>query len=174
VHDIAEFLREHEPFSSLEGAALEEVAARVEVEFFSAGTTIFKQGEQPQEEVRVIRKGAVELVDHGRILDLLGEGEMFGHPWMVSGLPTGFEARAREDTLCYSLGARDVLPLLTRPAGLRYLARSLLERPKPGPVIAADVSGVRPRAATGQGADPRTADHLRAGGLAPRGGATDG
>ena len=31
--------------------------------------------------------------------------------------------------------------LLTRPAGLQYLARSLLARPKPGPVVSADVSG---------------------------------
>jgi CBS domain-containing protein len=141
VHDIAEFLKANEPFSAVDGATLDKVAERVEVEFFAAGTTIFKQGEQPQEAVRVIRKGGVELVDHGRVLDLLGEGELVGHPWMVSGLPTGFEARAREDTLCYLLRAEDVLPLLTRPAGLRYLARSLLERPKPGPVIAADVSG---------------------------------
>jgi CBS domain-containing protein len=141
VHDIAEFLKAHEPFSGVNGTALDELAERVEVEFFSAGTTIFKQGERPQQEVRVIRKGAVELVDHGRVLDLLGEGELFGHPSMVSGLPTGFEARAREDTLAYALRAEDVLPLLARPTGLRYLARSLLERPKPGPVVAADVSG---------------------------------
>jgi CBS domain-containing protein len=60
---------------------------------------------------------------------------------MVSGLPTGFEARAHEDSLCYSLAAEDILPLLTRPAGLRYLAGSLLARPKPGPLVAADVSG---------------------------------
>ena len=75
------------------------------------------------------------------MLDLLGEGELLGHPSMVSGTPTGFEARAHEDTLCYALAAEDVLPLLARPAGLRYLARSLLARPKPGPVVAADVGG---------------------------------
>jgi len=75
------------------------------------------------------------------VLDLLGEGELFGHPSMVSGLPTGFEARAHEDSLCYALAAEDALPLLTGQAGLRYLARSLLDRPKPGPVVAADVSG---------------------------------
>jgi CBS domain-containing protein len=141
MHDIAEFLKDHDPFSGLDAAALDQLAERVKVEFFAAGTTIFRQGEGPQEEVRVIRKGAIELVDHGRVLDLLGEGELFGHPSMVSGLPTGFEARAHEDSLCYAVAAEDVLPLLTRPAGLRYLARSLLERPKPGPVVAADVSG---------------------------------
>jgi len=141
MHDIAEFLKDHDPFKELHGAVLDGLARRVQVEYFTAGTTIFRQGERPQAKVRVIRRGAVELVDHGRVLDLLGEGELFGHPSMVSGLPTGFEARAHEDSLCYSLAAEDVLPLLTRPAGLRYLARSLLGRPKPGPVVAADVSG---------------------------------
>jgi len=141
MHDIAEFLKEHDPFRELDRADLDRLAARVEVEFFTAGTTIFRQGERPQAEVRVIRRGAVELVDHGRVLDLLGEGELFGHPSMVSGLPTGFEARAHEDSLCYALAAQEALPLLTGPAGVRYLARSLLGRPKPGPVVAADVSG---------------------------------
>jgi CBS domain-containing protein len=141
MHDVAEFLSQHDPFSGLDRAMLEGLSERVEVEFFAAGTTIFRQGERPQIEVRVVRRGAVELVDHGRVLDLLGEGELFGHPSMVSGLPTGFEARAHEDSLCYALAAEDVLPLLTRPAGLRYLARSLLARPKPGPLVAADVSG---------------------------------
>ncbi len=141
MRDIAEFLAEHDPFSHLDRADIDRLAERVEVEFFTAGTTIFKQGERPQDEVHVVRRGAVELVDHGRVLDLVGEGELFGHPSMVSGLPTGFEARAHEDSLCYALAAEDVLPLLTRPWGLRYLARSLLGRPKPGPVVAADVSG---------------------------------
>jgi CBS domain-containing protein len=141
MHDVADFLKEHPPFRDLDAATLDRLAEHAEVEYFTAGTTIFEQGAQPQGELRVIRRGAVELVDHGRVLDMLGEGDLFGHPSMVSGLPPGFEARAHEDSLCYSLAAEDVLPLLARPAGLRYLARSLLDRPKPGPVVAADASG---------------------------------
>jgi len=95
VHDIVELLRDHEPFSGLDASALEQLAERVEVEFFAVGTTIFRQGEHPPDEVRVICRGAIELVDHGRVLDLLGEGELLGHPSMVSGTPTGLEARAR-------------------------------------------------------------------------------
>ncbi|MEK6276519.1 MAG: putative nucleotidyltransferase substrate binding domain-containing protein [Actinomycetota bacterium] len=140
MHDIAEFLKAHDPFSGLDEEALERLAERVEVEFFAAGTVIFKPGERPQTKVRVVRRGAVELVDRGRVVDLLGEGELFGHPSMLSGLPTGFEARAREDSLCYVLAARDVLPLLARPASLPYLARSLLSRRKPGTADEADVA----------------------------------
>src|SRR5260221_4618044 len=46
---------------------------------------------------------------------------------MLSGLPTGFEARAGEDTLCYRIAAEVAQDLLAAPAGLRYVARSLLE-----------------------------------------------
>src|SRR6266480_4033070 len=131
MHDIVEFLRRHAPFDDLADEALEELARSVEVEFFAAGTTIFRRGEGPMEHVRVVRRGTVELVADGQVLDTLGEGELVGHPSMLSGLPTWFEARAGEDTLCYRLPADAVLPLLARPAGVRYVARSLLARPWP-------------------------------------------
>jgi CBS domain-containing protein len=141
MHDIAEFLRGIDPFSGLDEEALHGLAERVEVEFFAAGTVIFEQGERPQTKVRVVRRGAVELVDRGRVVDLLGEGELFGHPSMLSGQLTGFGARSHEDSLCYALAAEDVLPLLARPASLPYLARSLLKRPRPGIGKDADVAG---------------------------------
>ncbi|MDP9189739.1 MAG: CBS domain-containing protein, partial [Actinomycetota bacterium] len=128
MHDIAEFLKDRDPFASLDEAELEGIAQRTEVEFFVAGATIFRQGEPTPSAVRVVRRGAIELVKDGRVLDVLGEGELFGHPWMLSGLPTGFEARAGEDSLCYKLDSADVVPLLSRPSNLPYLARSLLAR----------------------------------------------
>jgi CBS domain-containing protein len=132
MHDIAEFLRGRDPFSGLDEEDLEALAAETEVEFFGAGTTIVPQGELSQGRIRVIRRGAVELVDRGRPVDLLGEGEMFGHPSVLSGLPSKFEARAREDALVYSLPAEDVTPLLARPSSLRFLTRSLLGRGSQG------------------------------------------
>jgi CBS domain-containing protein len=131
VHDIVEFLRRQPPFEDLTEEELEELSRSVEVEFFPAGETILRQGENPVEHVRVIRRGTVELIDQGKTLDVLGEGELFGHPSMLSGLPAGFQARAGEDTLCYRLPAEAVVPLLARPAGLRFVARSLLNRPTP-------------------------------------------
>ena len=131
MHDIAEFLGAHDPFSGLDEAALDQLGQRVQVEFFAAGETIVEQGAPRQDKVRMVRRGAVELVDHGRVIDLLGEGEMFGHPSMLSGLPTGFQVRAEEDTLCYALAAEDAVPLLARPSGLRFLGRSILDRPRP-------------------------------------------
>jgi CBS domain-containing protein len=131
MHDVVEFLRQFPPFDDLDEAELEELAESVEVEFFAGGTTIIRQGEAPLEHARVIRRGAVELLSEGRVLDVLGEGELFGHPSMLSGMPAGLEVRAVEDTLCYRLPADAVVALLGRPTGVRYLARSLLTRPRP-------------------------------------------
>jgi CBS domain-containing protein len=125
--EVTRFLREHPPFDALEVAAVERVAAAAEVEFHRAGTTIFAEGAQPLEYLWVVRSGAVEIVHDGRILDLLGEGELFGQASMLSGLPTGFEARAAEDTLCYRIPAEVAREPLAAPAALRFVARSLLE-----------------------------------------------
>jgi CBS domain-containing protein len=128
VHDIAEFLTRHEPFRELDEPALEAIAGRTEVEFFTAGTVIFDQGASAREHVRMIRRGAIELLDGSQILDGLGEGELFGHPSMLTGLPTEFAARAAEDTLCYRIDADAIVPLLVRPAGVRYLTREIRHR----------------------------------------------
>jgi CBS domain-containing protein len=125
--EVTRFLREHPPFDALDPETVERVAAAAEVEFHRAGTTIFSQGAEPVEHLRVVRSGAVEIVYDGRVLDLLGEGELFGHASMLSGLPTGFEARAAEDTLCYRIPADVAREPLAHPAGLRFVARSLLE-----------------------------------------------
>jgi CBS domain-containing protein len=127
LQDVADFLAPYPPFDAFEPGDLVRVAEAAEVEFHTGGTEIFQQGTGPVEHVWVVRTGAVEIVHDGRVLDLLGVGEMFGHGSMLSGLPTGFAAVAAEETLCYRIRAEVVSPLLARPAGLRYVTRSLLE-----------------------------------------------
>jgi CBS domain-containing protein len=102
------------------------VGQAVEVEFHAAGTTVFQQGAEPVQYLRVVRSGAIELLNDGVLLDLLGEGELFGQASMLSGLPTGFSARAAEDTLCYRIPESVAREILARPESLRFVARSLL------------------------------------------------
>jgi CBS domain-containing protein len=126
LSDVADFLRLHAPFDALSRADVGLVAASAEVEFHLAGTTIFAEGAEPVQHVRVVRSGAVEIVHAGAVLDLLGVGELFGHGSMLSGLPAGFTARAHEDTLCYRIGADVALRVLARPESVGFVARSLL------------------------------------------------
>src|SRR5690242_352188 len=126
MEDIAGFLAAHPPFDAVDADELARVAATTETENFPAGKTIFSQGTGPVGHLRVIRAGSVEIIHDGQVLDLLGPGELFGHASMLSGLPTGFEARAGEDTLCYRIPADVIGPLLARPDFLRFIARSIV------------------------------------------------
>jgi CBS domain-containing protein len=126
MEDIAGFLAVHPPFDAVGADELAHVAAVTETEDFPAGKTIFSQGTGPVGYLRVVRAGSVEIIHDGQVLDLLGPGELFGHASMLSGLPTGFEARAGEDTLCYRIPADVIGPLLARPDFLRFIASSIV------------------------------------------------
>jgi signal-transduction protein with cAMP-binding, CBS, and nucleotidyltransferase domain len=91
----------------------------------------------------MVRAGSVEVVVHdGRVLDLLGPGELFGQASMISGLPTGFETRAAEDTVCYRIPADVVRPLMARADVLQFVARSIISR-QDGTLDAAEASTLR-------------------------------
>ena len=126
MEDITGFLGSRPPFDAVGAGELARVAAVTEVEEFPAGKTIFSQGTGPVGYLRIVRAGSVEIIYDGQVLDLLGPGELFGHASMLSGLPTGFEARAAEDTLCYRIPADVIGPLLARPDFLRFIARSIV------------------------------------------------
>jgi CBS domain-containing protein len=126
MEDITGFLGSRPPFDAVGAGELARVAAVTEVEEFPAGKTIFAQGTGPVGYLRIVRAGSVEIIYDGQVLDLLGPGELFGHASMLSGLPTGFEARAAEDTRCYRIPADVIGPLLARPDFLRFIARSIV------------------------------------------------
>ncbi len=76
----------------------------------------------------MIRRGAVELLDGLDVIDLLGEGEAFGHPSLTSGLEPAFSVRAHEDTLCYLIDGEVSTSILATRKGLAFLSSSLLRR----------------------------------------------
>jgi CBS domain-containing protein len=127
VHDVAEFLRAHAPFDALAPDELERLAADVEISYHPAGEVLL-DADADSGHVSVVRTGAVELVERGRVLDVLEAGELFGHPAMRSGLPAGTQVRAAEDVLCYRFPSAAVTPALERPAGVRFVASTERER----------------------------------------------
>jgi CBS domain-containing protein len=138
VQDVAEFLGSRPPFDAVGPEDLAHVAAVTETEAVPRGKTIFPQGAGPVEYLWMVRAGSVEVIHDGRVLDLLGPGELFGQASMISGLPTGFETRAAEDTVCYRIPADVVRPLMARADVLQFVARSIVSRqalatPDPGP-----------------------------------------
>ncbi len=128
MEDIAGFLGSHPPFDAVDRDELARIGAMTETEVAARGQAIFAQGAGPVGSVWVVRSGSVEVVHDGRVLDLLGPGELFGQASMISGLPTGFEARAAQDTVCYRIPADVLRPLLARPEVLRAIADSVVPR----------------------------------------------
>ncbi|HKO28988.1 MAG TPA: CBS domain-containing protein [Solirubrobacteraceae bacterium] len=114
LSEIARFLAARAPFDGLGPDELGELAAQTEIEFHVAGAAILTEDGGPVTFMRVIHSGAVDIIHDGRLLDLLGTGDTFGHAAMLSGLPPGFEARAAEDTLCYRIPVTVARPLLER------------------------------------------------------------
>ena len=114
LSEIVRFLAHRAPFDGLPVEELTEVAAQAAIEFHLRGATILSEDGGPVTFLRVIHSGGVDIAHEGRLLDLLGPGDMFGDAAMLSGLPPGFEARAAEDTLCYRIPVAVARPLLDR------------------------------------------------------------
>jgi CBS domain-containing protein len=124
--ETAAFLGSRPPFDAVGADDLARIAAATETETVPQGKTIFSQGAGPVEYLWMVRTGSVEVRHDGRVLDRLGPGELFGQASMISGLPTGFEARAAEDTVCLRIPADAVRPLLARPDVLRFVTSSIV------------------------------------------------
>jgi CBS domain-containing protein len=144
TRDVAEFLRGHDLFAELDAEELDALAARVGIETYPAGAVIVAQDGPPLDNVRLVRRGAVDLLQDSRHLDRLGEGEIFGHRSLLSGWPLSFEVRAAEETVCLRIDAPDAVSLISRPSGLRFVMRAMLSRPARAPTpIAATVDPTR-------------------------------
>ena len=128
MHDVAEFLRSQPPFDSLDEETLARVAASAEIEFHAAGTQILESAEATAEFAYVVRRGSVELIVDGHLLDLMEEGEMFGFVSLLSEGPLGFVGRAAEDTLVYRIPADVIRPVLEQPASVRFMVQRMDKR----------------------------------------------
>jgi CBS domain-containing protein len=125
ISELADYIQRHSPFDSLEPDELERVAGAAESEFHPAGAAILKSADATSESAYMVRSGAVELLAGGRVVDMLGEGELFGFAALLDEGPTGFVARAVEDTLVLRFPAAAIRPVLERPAAVPFLAGAL-------------------------------------------------
>jgi CBS domain-containing protein len=118
VKEYADFLGRQAPYDSLDSADLERLAHHVEVEYFASGTQIVAADGATLDRLYIVRTGSVEVTDRGRVVDLLGPGDTFGHVSLLSGIPPAFSVRAAEETLCYLLP--DPRPIVGHPDRLRF------------------------------------------------------
>ncbi|HEX4252384.1 MAG TPA: putative nucleotidyltransferase substrate binding domain-containing protein [Pseudonocardia sp.] len=116
--ELADFLGSQAPYDSLDASDLQALAEHVEVQRVAAGTVVVIAEGAVLEHLYVVRHGAVQVLDRGRVIDELGEGDTFGHISVFSGLPPPLAVRAAEDTVLYRLP--DPRGLLRHPERLRF------------------------------------------------------
>jgi CBS domain-containing protein len=126
--DVRAFLADHPPFDTLSEAELDRVVESVQIEHFAPGTVILRQAGAPATHLFVVRRGEAEIVDDGRVIDEVGEGDVFGM-WSLLGhvAPTA-TVRATEDTLCYLIDAGVANGVLRSGGGIAFVAASVRRR----------------------------------------------
>lgn len=129
MHDVdlaTEFLHGVQPFNSLHGESLSNVARKLEAEYYPQGKVIFASSPAPG--LGIIRKGAVRLVDgEHKFLDKRSEGELFGHAIYFHGELKDYIAEAEEDCLVWHLPQDDFLSLMEKNPLLREYFSSHLK-----------------------------------------------
>jgi CBS domain-containing protein len=124
----ASFLEGFAPFDALAADVLAAVAAGAQERSYGAGEALLLEDGTPSEHLFVVRTGAVELVHGGEVVDILGPGELFGQPSLLTGLAPAFTVRAREDTVCFLIPREQAIAVFTDPAGAVHLAKTLRSR----------------------------------------------
>ncbi len=118
MKEYADFLGSQSPYDALSSEDLLRLVHRLEVEYVAAGTTVVQADGPPLDHLWVVRTGAVEVVDRGRVVDHLGPGDTFGHISVLTGLAPALSVRALEDTLLLRLP--DPRTVLEDPSALRF------------------------------------------------------
>lgn len=126
--DVASFLSRHPPFDALDAEAQARVAASVQIEHFPPGAVILREAGEPAAHLYVVRRGTVEIVDDGHVIDLLMEGEVFGMWSLLGHVSPTATVRAHEDTLCYLIDREVAEEVLETRAGIAFVASSARRR----------------------------------------------
>jgi CBS domain-containing protein len=122
------FLALLEPFSGLDPAELERVAASVEERLVPAGDVVMVESGLPGTHLYLVHEGTMELLHKQALVAILTRGETFGHLTLLTGLAPEFTARARTDCSVYCIPKDGAVALLSRPEGVKWLAGSQRER----------------------------------------------
>jgi len=126
--DVRAFLADHPPFDALTDAELDRVVSSVQIEHFAPGTVILQQAGAPATYLFVIRRGAAEIADDGRVIDEVGEGDVFGMWSLLDQVAPTATVRASEDTLCYLIDAEVAHQVLRSRAGIAFITASVRRR----------------------------------------------
>ncbi|MEO8593273.1 MAG: putative nucleotidyltransferase substrate binding domain-containing protein [Candidatus Solibacter sp.] len=124
---VADFLRRHPPFDSLDEADLLELAGSGKVKFCESEEYLYWQGDPKGPFVWTIQQGRVELLEKAagteRLRDVLGEGDLLGLERFEVDGRCRYSARTASDVILYGVAAPAMEAMVARyPAVRRFLA----------------------------------------------------
>jgi CBS domain-containing protein len=124
---VADFLKQHPPFQSMEESDLLALVQHGRVRFHEADEYIYWQGKAHAPFVFVIQQGTASLWEDAeggeRLRDIRGAGDMLGIDRFLGSETSLYSAKTCSDVVIYALRAADFEPLLAKysQAG-RYVA----------------------------------------------------
>ena len=110
-HRVADFLKQHPPFTAMDDVDLVALAANGRVRFYEANEFLQWQGEPHKVHVFVIQQGTVSLWDeqHGEaeLRDVRGAGDLLGVEQFNGARSVLLSARSTSDVVVYGFPADD-------------------------------------------------------------------
>ena len=126
---IRDFLVEFPPFSMMSKDEIDQVMVRIRVKYVEKGEAFFHQGDPAGNFFYIVRKGAVKLerLEGGVkiLLDVCGEGDIFGIRPVIADQPYLSTGIAQEESIVYGITVEDIRKVLAQnPKVGAFLASS--------------------------------------------------
>lgn len=129
---VARFLRQYLPFTQMEEAALEFIAANADLGYYPSGTVILDPAQAEPALFYIIQRGIVQVLPFAAVQSgeaqpvSLGAGECFSVSALLEKRPVMAPYTAISDTFCYELPAERFPELLNRSPVFREFATRYL------------------------------------------------
>ena len=104
-HRVADFLKNHPPFSFLKPKDLEIISEQISIIYKEKDSVVFAENEETHDSFYVVHKGAIALRNsiQNDILDMCDEGDIFGLRPLIANENYQMEAKAYEETILYAI-----------------------------------------------------------------------
>ena len=128
---IANFMHTVTPFDTLNEDELAQVISQMEIAYYPRGEVIMRRGDRLPDHLYIVQAGSVRITvtdEKGEetLVDIRGEGDVFGATSLLQGTKSLFDIGAQEDVIAYLLPAERFKELVnTYPVFERYFSFSL-------------------------------------------------
>lgn len=126
---IQDFLIELPPFSMMNESEIDRIMERIKMKYVEKGEVFFKQNDEADNYFYLVRKGAVKLerLEGGVniLVDVCGEGDLFGIRPVIANQPYLSTATAQEESIVYGVATDDIRAIMAdNPKVSSFLAAS--------------------------------------------------